>query len=361
MISMRKSVQPVPAQQAKLNLSTSQEGPIIVRCAPGLNQITISELKFRKLIPRKFAPATLRQRNHDLIFIHKSQNPRNVPLLHTAEEVHRCLIFGRYKITDSLLEQLARTLLAQRKRFRIVVTADGDHFIRQDLHRWLNKKLKDLGVPLSDEVEEVLWVFCIDENYYVCLRAYNQNDPPFRRQRVEERAGSLPPTIAASLAFLGNPQPSDVVLDPFCGTGTLLAEMNGYAPAARLFGFDLDRDAIKAASKNLAHLPNLKLRIGDGTHTNLPGDSIKLFLSNLPFGKQYGDIKTNPALYGALIEEINRLGINEGWRAVLLTSDIDSLEKVLAAKKNVSCSKRVKIKVRGEWAEIFVLQPSQNH
>ena len=336
----------------------SPEGPTVIRSAPGLSPVTVSELKFRGLIHRKNKPLTIRQRNHDLIFLPKNNNLLNAPLLHTAEEVHYCLLFGRYKISDSQLKRLSKVLLMQKKPFRVIITADGKHFARQDLSRFLNRKLQELRVPINEDVRDVLWVFCIDESYYICLTAYTQAAPAFRNQRVEERTGSLPPTIAASLAFLGNPQPADIALDPFCGTGTLLAEMNGFAPDADLFGFDLDANAIDIAKKNLAHISNLKLVSGDGTHTDLPDESVTLFLSNLPFGKQYGDRMTNPVLYKNAVAEMLRLGVGSKWRAVLLTSDTDSLAQVIAANKQLKCSKRMKLKVRGEWAEIFILQPA---
>lgn len=336
----------------------SPEGPTVIRSAPGLSPITVSELKFRGLIHRKNKPLTIRQRNHDLIFLPKNNNLLDAPLLHTAEEVHYCLLFGRFKISDSQLDRLSRILIMQKKPFRVIITADGKHFARQDLSRFLNRRLQEFGVPINEDVRDVLWVFCIDENYYICLTVYTQSSPTFRSQRVEERTGSLPPTIAASLAFLGTPQPSDVVLDPFCGTGTLLAEMNGFSPDADLFGFDVDSNAIEIAKKNLAHIPNLKLISGDGIHTDLPAESVTLFLSNLPFGKQYGDRLTNPVLYKNAIDEMVRLGVPNKWRAVLLTSDTDSLQKVISANKNLQYTKRMKIKVRGEWAEIFVLQPA---
>ena len=69
-----------------------------------------------------------------------------------------------------------------------------------------------------------MWVFCIDEAYYIGLQRSAQDDAPFRAQRTVERPGSLPPTIAAALAFLGNPAPGETILDPVCGSGTLLAE-----------------------------------------------------------------------------------------------------------------------------------------
>src|SRR5262249_37376322 len=76
-----------------------------------------------------------------------------------------------------------------------------------------------------------------------------------RKHRVTEREGSLPPTIAAAMAFLANPRDTDAALDPVCGSGTLLAELHAYAPGAALTGIDLDRRAIATARRNLAHLP----------------------------------------------------------------------------------------------------------
>lgn len=345
---------------AKIYSKVNLEGPLVVRCAPGLSPVTISEMKFKRLIHRNDRPSVIRQRNYDLIFVMKNNDIRGSSNLHTAEEVHYCLLFGHFKISDSQIKRLTKVLLAQKNPFRIVVTADGKHFSRQDLSRWFNKKLKEHNVPITEETENILWVFCIDENYYVCVPAYTQNSLTFRSKRVEERAGALPPTIAASLVFLSNPLKSDIVLDPFCGTGTLLAEMNGFAPETTLFGFDLDENAINLARKNLSHVPNLELTPGDGTDTNLTTGSITLFLSNLPFGKQYGEISTNPILYRNAINEMIRLGGSSEWRAVLLTSDIESIEQSIAEIKNLKCSKRIKVKIRGEWAEIFLIHPLIN-
>ena len=98
----------------------SPEGPTVIRSAPGLSPVTVSELKFRGLIHRKNKPLTIRQRNHDLIFLPKNNNLLDAPLLHTAEEVHYCLLFGRYKISDSQLQRLSKVLLTQKKPFRVL-------------------------------------------------------------------------------------------------------------------------------------------------------------------------------------------------------------------------------------------------
>ncbi|HKN06464.1 MAG TPA: hypothetical protein VJ021_02510 [Thermoplasmata archaeon] len=69
---------------------------------------------------------------------------------------------------------------------------------------------------------------------------------PFRRPV------SLPPRLARAAANLARVRPSDRVLDPFLGTGALLAEAG--LLGARLFGIDRDSAMIRGALQNLGYL-----------------------------------------------------------------------------------------------------------
>lgn len=346
-----------PSRIPRTYHTVGDRGPWVVRCAPGLARVAVSELRFRRALPRRAAPAILRQRNHDLLFIQRAGDRPPGPLLRVPEEVHYCLIYGRYKISQSQLQRLAATLRAQGRAFRLVVTADGAHFPRQDTRRWLAQQLQRLDVPLTEDPawDEVLWAFCIEEAYYLCLLRCTADDAPSRRERRAERPGSLPPTIAAALAFLGEPRPGDAVLDPLCGTGTLLAEAHAYAPDTALAGIDLDGAALAAARDNLAHIPAVELLHGDGTRTGLPDRSVMLFLANLPFGKQFGARNTNPRLYRALLGEMLRLATPSDARAVLLTGDTGAFEDALAAFPQLAVSRQIPIRIRGEGATIFVV------
>lgn len=335
-----------------------ERGPWIVRCAPGLARVALAELRFRRVLARAASPPILRQRNHDLLFLARAGEQSPGAILRVPEEVHYCPLYGRYKVSQAQLERLAAVLRAQRRPFRLVVTADGAHFPRQETRRWLGHKLQGLGVPLTDDPDEdnVLWMFCIEEAYYLGLLRVAAPDAPLRERRVAERPGSLPPTVAAALAFLGEPGPGDTILDPVCGSGTLLAEAHAYAPDALLFGLDTDPAAVAAARENLARVAAAQLAVGDGARTGLPDGSVTLFLGNLPFGKQFGDRRTNPELYGALLAEMGRLAAPGKGRAVLLTADVDTFEEVLRARPHLTVGKRTQVKVRGEVATIFVLR-----
>lgn len=356
----RQSVETVQGRN-KTYKNVGQKGPWVIRCAPGLGSVAAVELRFRRVISRDINLVLQRQRNHDLVFIQQCKEAPPGPILRIPEEIHYCLLFGRYKISKSQIERLANVLRAQKQSFRLVVTADGSHFSRFDTQRWLANQLQNLGVPLAEDAENVVWTFCIEEAYYICLPACSFTDSPYRQKRAAERSGALPPTIAAAIAFLGEPKSGETILDPVCGSGTLLAEAYGYAKDESFFiGMDTDSDAINAAKKNLAHIPHCKLIKGDGTQTGLAAESIDLFLANLPFGKQYGDKKTNPQLYGKLLAEMARLGVSSRWRAVLLSSDVEAVESVLESETGLRCEKRLRIKVRGEWAHIFIVRPSKD-
>ena len=330
----------------------------LLRCAPGLAKTLVTELRFNALIDRRTKPTLLWQRNHDLVFLPRLQREPQPSDLRIAEEIHRSPVYGRYKISHHQLDVMAAALAAQKKPWHLVVSVDGTRFNRHELARWLARELQQRRAPLDEQSSRLASLFCVEDAYYFCLPFRTADDAALRKQRVAEREGSLPPTIAAAMAFLANPRDSDSVLDPVCGSGTLLAELHAYAPGALLTGMDLDRHAISAARRNLAHLPQVQLSIGDARSTGLPNGSMTLFLANLPFGKQFGSRPENRQLYPEILRELVRLGRPEGWRAILLTSDLEALQAAVAAAPPVQIVGKSQVKIRGEAATIATLRPA---
>lgn len=326
----------------------------VLQCAPGLARVLQAELRARKLQRRGERLDVLWQRNHDLLFTPRLQRAPDATSLRTAERIERCLIYGRFKISDSQLDRLAGRLRADGGWRRLVVTAEGRHFNRFDLGRWLGRELARRGARLDDGAAAALVVHCVDQAFYVCLPAAHGGEAAGRVDRQAEREGSLPPTIAAAMAFLGRPADDDVVLDPVCGSGTLLAEAAAYAPNARLHGIDSDPRAVKTARKNLARAGTVSIAHGDARACELAPGRVSLVLANLPFGKQFGDPATNRALYHDLLAEMRRLAAPARWRAVLLSADAELLAEAAAAA-GLRVRRRLAIRVRGEPATIVVL------
>jgi predicted RNA methylase len=333
-----KSREPKPAADAWLFQSP-----------PGLAAVLKRELVFRGALDRKQDLFIKRQRNHDLLFANKIKSDAGLSKLRTAEAAFRCPIFGRYKVSQRQLQTLADDLQKVGPR-RLVVSVAGRVFNRQDLSRWLEKEVSARGYDFDPNVEEEVWMFCIDEAYYFGVPITKARETEGREHRSEERHGSLPPPVAAALAFAGMPKPGDVILDPVCGSGTLLAEAYAYAPEAKFIGRDLDSQAVAIARSNLSHISEIDLAQADSRRLELKEKDVSLVLANFPFGVQFGDKKTNPALYRDILHSCLKLARPEGWRAVLFTSDIESLRSALVDFKDLETQDLFKVKVRGEIA-----------
>ncbi len=97
----------------------------------------------------------------------------------------------------------------------------------------------------------------------------------YGRPARDDAAGMLPPKLARIMINLAQILPSQILLDPFCGSGTTLTEalLLGYK---NLIGTDIDRQAIKNTSANLAwlkdkyHLPAANIKLRQSSVNDLP-------------------------------------------------------------------------------------------
>ncbi len=100
---------------------------------------------------------------------------------------------------------------------------------------------------LTRDVDGATWLLA--ESRDVDRSAVNDRRMP---RLPFQRPISLPPRLARAAANLARVRPGDRVLDPFLGTGALLAEAG--LLGARLYGIDLDSTMVRGALRNLAHL-----------------------------------------------------------------------------------------------------------
>jgi tRNA (guanine10-N2)-dimethyltransferase len=88
--------------------------------------------------------------------------------------------------------------------------------------------------------------------------------------------------LARCMVNLAKPGPGEIVLDPFCGTGTMLIEAT--LIGCRTLGMDIQRRMVKGTLRNLAHFDIRPEGIMVGDAKNLPFTGIDCVVTDPPYG-----------------------------------------------------------------------------
>jgi tRNA G10 N-methylase Trm11 len=132
--------------------------------------------------------------------------------------------------------------------------------------------------------------------------------------RDAERRGALRPTVAAAMVRLAG-RTRGALLDPCCGSGTILEEAAARGWQAR--GSDIDLEALRAARRN-ARSP---LLLADARSLPLRDGAVGACVANLPFGRQY-EVEGDPRVWlGRVLAELTRVTRPKG-RIVVLTPSV---------------------------------------
>ncbi len=133
-----------------------------------------------------------------------------------------------------------------------------------------------------------------------------------------QRPVSLAPRLARAAVNLARIRPGDLVLDPFIGTGALLAE--AALLGARTVGIDRDPEMAKGALRNFAHLglaPEA-IVVGDAGEVAAEGAAFDAIVTDPPYGRASGTGGEDAAAVVARVLPRWADRVRDGGRIVLV-------------------------------------------
>ncbi|NXP29539.1 THUM3 protein, partial [Scytalopus superciliaris] len=184
-----------------------------------------------------------------------------------------------------------------------------------------------------------------------------------------------PTTLRSTLAYgmlrLCDPQPTDIIVDPMCGTGAIPIEGAAEWPGCYHIAGDNNPQAVKRAANNICSLLRKNENKDSSTALGVPLDiiqwdicnlplrtgSVDIVVTDMPFGKRIGSKKKNWDLYPACLMEMGRICTPGTGRAVLLTQDKKCFAKALSRVGHIwRRAQTVWVNVGGLHAAVYLLR-----
>lgn len=150
-----------------------------------------------------------------------------------------------------------------------------------------NKLLSSRGAELQ--------IFFIHNKLYVARTSAVQNFAEFSKRDYERpaadpKSGMLPPKVARIMLNLARVKIGEILLDPFCGSGTIIMEAAILHPRNKLYGSDVSKQAIQNTLKNFNWLKQ---------RYPLAGQNLSLFQNSI----ETFETKLQPHSIDAIITE----------------------------------------------------------
>lgn len=232
------------------------------------------------------------------------------------------------------------------KSFRFILS-DKNQFVsvNKDLLDKLEKKFasKTGMAPKRMSADFEFWLMIRSENISLFgLRLTRHGD----YEKTLEK-GELRPELAHLMCLVSEINSSDIVLDPFAGSGRIAIEAAFYNPS-RIIASDINEDLVKKLENKVKN-PKIEVKKYDALDLfTIENNSIDKIITDPPWGL-FEKINIDD-FYEQMFKEFNRI-LKDNGVVVILTSRKIELEKYLASKFVIS--EKIETLVSGQKATVY--------
>lgn len=261
------------------------------------------------------------------------------------------------------LHQSIRPKAKGKPTFRLVTQMNGQHgYRRTDASKAFRKGVAPYIPPTWSQAEDntylEIWL-TIRGRMATCGVRLSDKSMRHKDYKVEHLPASLRPTMAAAMVRLAGAGPGQVMLDPMCGAGTIIAEQiisSKQRGEGRIetWGGDLDMNMLRACASNLRGVGPATIAHWDAKRLPIATASVDRIVSNPPFGKQLSTPEEIGPLYKAAVREYHRV-LKPGGRAVFLVMEQEPLRDAIKPYQWMA-QRQMNVEVLGQDAVISVWQ-----
>ncbi len=284
--------------------------------------------------------------------------------LRTVERVIKLLRIGRSSEVYSDYKRFFKSLvdcseirefLKPSMTFAVRVTREGDHsFTSMDVARVVGEAIKecvDAVVDLNGP-DVVFHVDVCNDAFAIGIDVTGFRTMHYRPYRRYIHPASINPIIAAGMAVLSGASKEDSILDPFCGSGTILIETHLVTGSTRLLGIEIEEHHAIGALRNIeaAGLRGVvDIVVGDAREPPIAGRRFDYLITNPPYGIR------EPAHVKELYHHLMELVRNHVDKKAVIVSPRRKTVFIAAEDKGLKIEKVIEIFQGGMYSWIYVI------
>jgi len=239
-------------------------------------------------------------------------------------------------------------------------------FVKDDLYFHFSEQFKitketDSLIIIETDVQDidafrilrtVLHVSLIEDDRVVVERNLFRKE--WRKNLVP---AGINPTLSYVICKVAELKETDIVMDPFCGGGTIVITANLDFKVKKFLASDISSTAVEYTKKNILEAKITKdkytLFINDVKRLHLQKDYLDKIITNMPFGIREGKHDSNINLYKSFINFSYSTLKKEGL-LVAFTTEKTLIEQNIKGKFELI--DEIKITQGGLYPSIFVLK-----
>lgn len=187
------------------------------------------------------------------------------------------------------------------------------------------------------------------------VKLYTHDDDRFSYRLDSVPASIHPAAAAAALRIVRHRMGANSsVLDPFCGSGTMLVERAKITTAKALHGIDISPEACEIARGNI-QAAGLEAKIYNRSALGFDaGAGYNEIYSNMPFGNRVGTHHSNEKLYEKFFKELPSM-LKSGGFALLITNE-KALLKSSASRAGIKIASETPFAYGGLSPSAFLIE-----
>lgn len=255
------------------------------------------------------------------------------------------------------IKSIPKAIIRQKRTFRLIFSEENQlTSIRRSLWLDLEKLFSEkTGLAVDRSLPDVeIWFLSRSEGYGLAgLR--------LTKRLAGEKSlgrGELKPELAHLLCLIADLGKTDILLDPFAGSGAIPVEAAVSFSPRKIIASDKDQELFRRLQKRLARQKEVKIYNWDVLHLDsLEDGSVDKIITDPPWGfykekaaRQIGDF------YQKMLKELSRV-LKTGGFLVILIGQKEIFERVLQESSLKLLGKK-EILVSGKKAGIYKLKKS---